>query len=184
MATGDNGLRNPPSFRQKGDLLLQGHRVAPSATDYERYLQHSVDNPQEMESPVSNEQEYVDAVIAGLPPDDETVQLADLAKQSGTPLKDIVRFVEASASDGTTQQWIVTDPYTGKMTAVTTETEESHQLYGEFESWIDPSKMEEGLRKSAKYRREKLPSLWMKQVGYKKRTLPWQDERYDRGDYD
>ena len=128
----------------------------------------------------STEQAYADAVLAGLPPEDETVQLADLAKQSGTPLKDIVRFVETAASDGSAEQLIVTDPRSGKMTAVSTVTEESQQLYGEFGSWIDPSKMAEGLKKSAQYRREKLPSLWMKQVGYKKRTLPWQDERYDR----
>ena len=136
--------------------------------------------PQPEKELPSSEQAYADAVLAGLPPEDETVQLADLAKQSGTPLKDIIHFVESSSSDGTAQQLIVTDPHTGKMTAVSAQADESHNLYGEFGSWIDPSKMAEGLQKSAKYRREKLPSLWMKQVGYKKRKLPWEDERYDR----
>jgi len=172
----------------RSETMNHETRVAPSATDYVESLEQPVEDQVQQNLPddvYSHEISYADAVLAGLPPEDETVQLADLAKQSGTPLQDIVRFVDTASCDGTMQQLIVKDPYTGKMTAVSSkEAGETQQLYGEFESWIDPSKMEQGLAKSAKYRREKLPSLWMKQVGYKKRTLPWQDERYDRGDYD
>jgi len=162
--------------------MEQENKVAPSASDYEYYLDNPVELPEEME--YTTEMSYADAVLAGLPAEDDTIRLAQLSKQSGTPLKDIVRFVRTSTADVETEQMVVKDPYSGKMTAVPAEAGEKNQLYSEFEAWIDPIKMEDGLQRSAKYRREKLPSLWMKQVGYKKRTLPWQDERYDRGDYD
>eukprot|EP00210_Caulerpa_lentillifera_P008174 g7807.t1 len=154
-------------------------KIAPSATAYEHYLKFPVALPIEEqfhEEGYPTEMSYADAVLAGLPADDETLHLADMARQSGQSIKDVVDFVHTAAADSSEYQMVVKDPYTGKMQVVANKADESKELYAEFGSWIDPAKMEEGLKKSAKYRREKLPAIWKRTIGVKKRKVPQDDD--------
>lgn len=99
-------------------------QIAPSAAAFEHYLKFPVDLPIEEqfhEEGYPTEMSYADAVLAGLPADDETLQLADMARQSGQSIKDVVDFVHTAAADLTEYQMVVKDPYTGKMQVVANE---------------------------------------------------------------
>lgn len=109
-----------------------GTQIAPSAAAFEHYLKFPVHLPIEEqfhEEGYPTEMSYADAVLAGLPADDETLQLADMARQSGQSIKDVVDFVHTAAADLTEYQMVVKDPYTGKMQVVANEVRNAKSLH-------------------------------------------------------
>lgn len=88
----------------------------------------------------SNMQSYAEAVLAGLPPDDEAVQLARLARQYNRPLQEVLEFswnassaataagVNATGGAGTERVVYVRDPRSGRLTA-------THEPQGEHKVW-------------------------------------------------
>ncbi|GMH42749.1 hypothetical protein BSKO_10668 [Bryopsis sp. KO-2023] len=131
----------------------------------------STPNPMEEAGPIS----YAEAVLAGLPPDDEAVQMANLAKQSGKTLDDLVEFCYVSAASGAGgASTIVTDPFTGKSVALGEGNEVQEELdgnlYKDMHGWCDSRNIEEQLRAVKEVRMNGLPKQgWKKKNKQKKK---------------
>ncbi|KAL4546663.1 hypothetical protein Ndes2526B_g01870 [Nannochloris sp. 'desiccata'] len=90
-----------------------------------------------------------EAVIAGLPPDDEAVQLSRVAASAGQSLHEVVEWSRKQNDDR--EEYTVAAVHTagrGRIQAVGAGERES--LYADMGSWIDPAKMEEQMKKASR----------------------------------
>jgi len=116
--------------------------------------------------PVSSAAAYAEAVLAGLPEDDEAVVLAKLAAASGKSLQDLVDFSYQAAGRGhadaepvaTTASY---NPYTRRLEAQTAPANETVALYKELSSWCDPESLERSLQEASKRKGQTVPpAVW------------------------
>lgn len=146
--------------------------MAPSASDWEKERLNISKKPPITENPTplpekhhqtqeapkedTKDLSYADAVLAGLPPDDYTLELANLAKSAGQSLQDVIDFShEAEAQSA--GKFVYKDPYSGKMTILEDDEEieamhESRNLYGDLAAWCDSSKLEQMLYEAKEFR--------------------------------
>ncbi|KAL3150323.1 hypothetical protein ABBQ32_000169 [Trebouxia sp. C0010 RCD-2024] len=130
----------------------QPKAAAPSATTYEL----------EVSKASTSSSSWADAALAGLPPDDEAVQMAELAATAGRSIEDVMQFTygaEASLKrrrmqDGSTEYTVVArhNPLTGRIEAETgnEDAEREAALYRECASWCNPVEYEKYLAQRAK----------------------------------
>ncbi|KAK9825000.1 hypothetical protein WJX81_007582 [Elliptochloris bilobata] len=104
---------------------------------------------------------YAQAALAGLPPDDEAVQLASAAAAAGASLRQLVEFSHAAgaAHDGYAAS-AVQDPRTGRITAGDAGGGDE-SLYGDMARWMRPEDLEAWLaERKSRAERGLPPSNW------------------------
>lgn len=123
--------------------------------------------PSEAEKERVNEIEemsYAEAVLAGLPPEDETVQLVNLAKESGKSLDSVLEFCYQSSAEAAGSQ-IATDPLSGRAAEMVDEAVGDASLYQEMHRWCNPANVEAQLRRAHEARLKGLPkSGWKRKI--------------------
>ena len=108
-----------------------------------------------------------EAVVAGLPQDDEAVQLAWAAASAGQSLHSVVEW---SRQQGEID-YTATALHAGKVGRVQAATGERESIYADMGSWIDPRKMEEQLEKAKNREKRKLTSQEVRAVRQKKQEM-------------
>eukprot|EP00798_Chlamydomonas_sp_ICE-L_P020810 gene20811-27645_t len=115
---------------------------------------------------------YAEAVLAGLPPTDEAVIMAQLAHAQGKTLEELVSFSYEHGGRNSRRQHdappatstLVRNPYSGRLSMQVDEgLSQSATLYKDFGNWVDPDTLEDSLREAAKRKGQQLPaSTWKK----------------------
>lgn len=108
-----------------------------------------------------------EAVVAGLPRNDEAVQLAWAAASAGQSLHSVVEW---SRQQGEID-YTATALHAGKVGRVQAATGERESLYADMGSWIDPRKMEEQLEKAKNREKRKLTAQEVRAVRQRKQEM-------------
>jgi hypothetical protein len=144
------------------EITQEAACAAPSAVEFRNQQHHkqqknheptaTTDNDDNADDDnIKNEIDFAtslaEAVIAGLPPDDEAVQLSRVAASAGQSLHEVVEWTRKQSA--ARESYTVTAVHTagrGRIQAVGGERE---SLYADMGSWIDPTKMEEQMKKAS-----------------------------------
>ena len=118
---------------------------APSAAEYERERGAERKAVGQSKSALT---EYAQAVLAGLPADDEDVSLAKIAAQSGQSLSEIASMTREEVDYSIT---VHHSKGQGKIQALT----KDESVYKEFDRWLDPKQVEMQLSKASQQRKKK-----------------------------
>jgi hypothetical protein len=164
--------------------------AAPSAIAFERELQQQIqqlkselnakldrnNNDESEDNKLDFAASLAEAVIAGLPEDDEAVQLARAAASAGQSLQQMVEKNRKQKAE--VEGYEVTAMHTsgrGRIQALNGgETAES--LYGDMGSWIDPKSMEEQMKKAGGKKR-KLTAEEVEAVKHRKKEIKGKKQR-------
>jgi len=145
-------------WREIHPEIVETTCAAPFATDFERDQQNQQQERQQnaaASTKTNDNNKRIDfstslaeAVIAGLPPDDEAVQLSRVAASAGQSLHEVVDWSrkQSAALEGYTVAAVHTAGR-GRIQAVHNGQRES--LYADMGSWIDPTKLEEQMKKAS-----------------------------------